>query len=468
MTKRPIVSICIPVWNRPEMLRDALESAMAQTYEPLEITVVDNASTDETAEVARELARGDERIHVYVNDHNVGGRNYIMTLNRSRGELVKFLNSDDLLEPTCVTRLVEAMEQPDVALAFCPSKYIDGSGSVMPAPARYRLLGVKGSAVLDGLDLGNRILASNANLIGAPTQVLWRRAALYGGPMGLEERPRHTIGDVGLWLALLSRGNAAYVDEELTVQRLHKGQHQAMTDFRVFHAFDWLEIAQTAASRGFLRDRTSKTTATTVALRQLAWRLDPSSPHARPLLEGVRMACERLRVQHGGGTGVGSHLGLISFLFVASSDSDDGRGGDGSDAERITRAWLEAFGDRVDVRLLIAADSATLPAVQARLRPLRDDPTSPLALNLVEEIATSGDILVRGPLLHVAPDATAADFLASIPHSRLGVVQGYPWQLPRDLLPPEGARLRIVRQLAAEFGLAPGPGVDDAFVDCLT
>ncbi|MGH9101858.1 MAG: glycosyltransferase family 2 protein, partial [Acidimicrobiales bacterium] len=119
MSRRPLVSLLIPVRNRPAMLRAALQSAIAQRYEPLEIVVCDNASTDDTAEVARELARSDERVQVYVNEHDVGGFNYPVTLRHSRGELVQFLNSDDVLDPACVERLASAMDRPETVMSFC-------------------------------------------------------------------------------------------------------------------------------------------------------------------------------------------------------------------------------------------------------------------------------------------------------------------------------------------------------------
>ena len=50
--KTPLVSVCIPVYNRPQMLQEAVVSAQAQTYPNFEIVISDNASTDDTAQVA--------------------------------------------------------------------------------------------------------------------------------------------------------------------------------------------------------------------------------------------------------------------------------------------------------------------------------------------------------------------------------------------------------------------------------
>jgi len=440
------------------MLKEALSSALAQTYGDLEITVVDNASTDETVEVAQEVAKQDSRVHVYVNDHDVGGMNYSKTLDRSRGELIKYLNSDDRLEPTCVERLVEAIDHPGIALSFCLAKYIDAAGDVIEVPNYDRLLRLEADRVINGIDLGDRMLATNANLIGIPTQVLWRRSALNGAPMGFGQRTWQVLGDLALWLSILVRGDAAYVHDELTIQRKHPGQFQSAPDFRIRHAFDWLEICNVAAGYGFLRDQAQRSSATTVALRQLAWRFDDALPQAESLLEGVRMACERLRVTQDNPPGVGNFLGLKTFLFVEE--------GDGEEAARIVQAWLEAFPERMDVRLLIAAAPRSLPQVQAMLRPLREDPGSPLSLNLVEEVLVAGVIPVRGPLYHVKAGASTKDFLDAIPYARLGQ-RDNPWKGPTpEATSSKAARLRIIRWSAAELGLVPGPAYSpEAFVD---
>jgi Glycosyl transferase family 2 len=444
----PLVSICIPVRNRPGMLREALLSAMSQTYEMLEITVVDNASTDETADVARDLARQDERISVYVNERDIGGMNYSRTLTRSRGELVKFLNSDDMMEPTCIEQLVKAIDHPGVALSFCPAKYIDENGSSLPTPRYDQLLGLDHDATLDGSDLADRMLTSNANLIGVPTQALWRRSALNGTPMGFGERVWQILGDVALWLSILTRGDAAYVHEPLTIQRRHGGQHQATSDFMIRAAFDWLEISNVAARYGFLRRPTSQSAATTVAMRQLAWRIEPDHHQSRQILEGVRIACERLRMHHGEPPGMGTFLGLQTFLFVER--------GDGSDVRRVIREFLSAFPNRSDVRLVIAAESSKLASVSSILEEFREDVTSPLSLLLVEDTPVSGVTRLRGPVLSVNSSVTHGDFEEALSWSSDAELDK-PWtdlhEGPRSM--PKLKKLQSIRWLAAELGLTP-------------
>jgi len=94
---RGLVTTIIPVYNRAAMLREAVASVLAQTYRPVEVIIVDDGSTDETAGVADELA-GDE---VRVIHQPNGGPGTAREAGRraARGEFIQHLDSDDLLLP---------------------------------------------------------------------------------------------------------------------------------------------------------------------------------------------------------------------------------------------------------------------------------------------------------------------------------------------------------------------------------
>jgi len=120
MAPQPLVSILIPVYNREAMIVRSLRSALAQTYPNLEIVVGDNASTDGTFQVVQDHAQQDARIRCFRNDQNVGiVENWLNCLEHSSGEYVKFLFSDDSLEPQAVERLLfPLLEHPEVGFAY--------------------------------------------------------------------------------------------------------------------------------------------------------------------------------------------------------------------------------------------------------------------------------------------------------------------------------------------------------------
>ena len=109
-----LVSVVIPTHNRAGLIMETLESVRAQTYRPIEMIVVDDGSTDNTAGVVREFAEGADRdLKVrYIRQENQGAavaRN--RGLAESRGEFIQFLDSDDLLLPDKLSAQVRAMRQ---------------------------------------------------------------------------------------------------------------------------------------------------------------------------------------------------------------------------------------------------------------------------------------------------------------------------------------------------------------------
>lgn len=104
-----LVTIAIPTYNRSDgYLREALGSALAQTYEPLEIVVVDNASTDATADYVASVA--DERVRYVRNETNVGvNDNFNACVAHARGEYVLLLHDDDRIDPDFASACVEAL-----------------------------------------------------------------------------------------------------------------------------------------------------------------------------------------------------------------------------------------------------------------------------------------------------------------------------------------------------------------------
>src|ERR671915_430558 len=100
-TLKPLVSIGLPVYNGANYLRKAVETILEQSYESLELIISDNASTDDTADICRDLSARDARIRVSRNAQNVGAaRNYNIVFNAARGKYFKWAAHDDVLAPT--------------------------------------------------------------------------------------------------------------------------------------------------------------------------------------------------------------------------------------------------------------------------------------------------------------------------------------------------------------------------------
>lgn len=123
---RPLVSIIIPNYNYVQYLREAIDSALAQTYTPVEVIVVDDGSTDESRAVIQAY---DNAIHA-VFQQNAGlpsARN--AGIARAAGEYFLFLDSDDVLLPDAVANLYEEFSvTPECGIVFGYSESINMAG----------------------------------------------------------------------------------------------------------------------------------------------------------------------------------------------------------------------------------------------------------------------------------------------------------------------------------------------------
>jgi len=110
----PKVSIVIPVYNRQNLVRRAIESALAQTFSEIEVVVVDNCSSDNTWSVVQEYRSHDPRLRCYRNNRNIGCvANWLKCLEISQGQYVKILFSDDWLEVNAIERLIYPLDGRD-------------------------------------------------------------------------------------------------------------------------------------------------------------------------------------------------------------------------------------------------------------------------------------------------------------------------------------------------------------------
>ncbi|WP_254567315.1 glycosyltransferase family A protein [Oscillatoria sp. HE19RPO] len=115
MEKLPLVSVIIPAYNAETYLSDAIESILGQNYQPLEILVVDDGSSDRTAETAKKY--GDRLRYIYqTNAGPAAARNAGIKL--ANGEILGFLDADDLWSENFLTTLVNLLvESPRIDIA---------------------------------------------------------------------------------------------------------------------------------------------------------------------------------------------------------------------------------------------------------------------------------------------------------------------------------------------------------------
>ena len=105
----PSISIIIPVYNDPDLIRRAVASLQAQTFTDWEACIVDECSTDKTASVLQELATQDTRLNVIRQDNGGVSAARNTGIENARGIYLCFLDSDDTYAPLYLEKMLSAI-----------------------------------------------------------------------------------------------------------------------------------------------------------------------------------------------------------------------------------------------------------------------------------------------------------------------------------------------------------------------
>jgi glycosyltransferase involved in cell wall biosynthesis len=131
---RPLVSVVMPTYNRQALLEWSVESVLAQTLDDFELLIVDDASTDGTAEMLARKMSSDRRIRVMRVAANGGcdaARN--LAISQACGRYVAFLDDDDLFLPDRLEQTVSRLEaEPELGVVFSRFGFIDAQGQALP------------------------------------------------------------------------------------------------------------------------------------------------------------------------------------------------------------------------------------------------------------------------------------------------------------------------------------------------
>ncbi len=202
----PRISVLMSVYNGEKYLREAIDSILAQSFRDFEFIVIDDASTDSTAEILCSCANSDSRIRLLRNEQNLG---LTRSLNRglaiARGQYVARMDADDISLPARFERQVKRLEENARLLAAGAwARYEDSQGNIVHEarpPASHALLRAR-------LLLNNTFVHSS---------MMIRRDAIADAG-GYNEKYRYAQ-DYDLWWRLSGRGEMSNLQEVLVRRR---------------------------------------------------------------------------------------------------------------------------------------------------------------------------------------------------------------------------------------------------------
>lgn len=210
--QQPLASVIIPAYNAERYLREAVESALAQTHSHLEVVIVDDGSTDGTRRLAEELAAGDARVRVFSQENAGVGAARNRGIAEARGEFIAPLDADDFWYPEKLARQIAVLvERGDRwGMAYCWSKSVNEKGTATEHLQHWPVEGDVFEALI------------YRNVIGNASVPLFRAAALRevgGYRTRAEQEGAQGCEDWDLTIRVAARYFAAEVSEFLVAYR---------------------------------------------------------------------------------------------------------------------------------------------------------------------------------------------------------------------------------------------------------
>ncbi len=209
--KNKTVSIIIPIYNSEKYIRDTIDSALNQTYEDIEVIVVDDCSTDKSKYIVEEYIKQNKNIVYFLQDKNEGAavaRNKGISL--AKGRYIAFLDSDDLWNSNKLKKQLELMNNNNAKISFTAIEMIDESGKIIKNRCDVKEI------------IDYKFLLKNTMI--ATSSVLIDRFQIGDFSMTL----RRSGQDYSTWLNLMRDGTKAYgINEPLTKYRVRKNSLSA-------------------------------------------------------------------------------------------------------------------------------------------------------------------------------------------------------------------------------------------------
>lgn len=204
----PRVSVIIPTYRRAHLVRESIDSVLAQTYRDFEVIVVDDASPDATRAVLESYG---DRIRVIYREQNGGaGAARNDGLRASSGEFIAFLDADDMYLPTRLASAVVALDaHPEYGAVYAEVRFTDPSGEQPPFLWVERMGGGRSGWILDEVLQRGLICTQSVTI---------RRSVL--DRVGFFDESLRSGQDWDLWWRIARVAQIGYVDEVVCTYRI--------------------------------------------------------------------------------------------------------------------------------------------------------------------------------------------------------------------------------------------------------
>ncbi len=244
MSTKPLVSVCLPLFNGANYLEVALPSVLNQTYKNFELIITDDGSTDNSLEIIEKFAKKDKRIKLYRNPVKYGlFENYNEAIRKASGVYIKPYAHDDIFEPTILEKMVNVLEaEPLVALVNCAREWIDENGNSFTSQSELDMKMARPfnkDTLRSGREIARETFKEMVNWLGEPVTMMFRKEQ---AGTGFDARFAQ-LGDIDYWYRILEHGDYYYLSEPLCLFRKHASQHTAKIRKTLKSVLDWPLLA---------------------------------------------------------------------------------------------------------------------------------------------------------------------------------------------------------------------------------
>lgn len=234
---KPLVSILIPTYNLINFFKQALESALSQTYPNIEILVSDDSTEPAIEEYMQDFLasyKGDKVVKFYkhTNNNDWGIKNHDNLLEKASGEYISFLHHDDLIHKEKVRVMMHFfILEEDVSLVTSYRVLIDKDGKRLEDSVATKRI-TDGILIEDGQKISRLLFKSTVNFIGEPSTAIFK----YQNNQSLSNYHGYTtpvLGDYTQWLNSLENGDFVYIPIALNFTRRHEFQNTHKIDVKL-------------------------------------------------------------------------------------------------------------------------------------------------------------------------------------------------------------------------------------------
>jgi glycosyltransferase involved in cell wall biosynthesis len=214
LSPQPLVSVLVPNYNYAPFIGDALESVRQQSYERFEVIVCDDASSDRSVEIIDSFARSDPRVQLIRHRTNRGqAAAFNSAFERSTGEVICFLDSDDTFGPRKLDAVVAALRDGDTGAIVHPLMVVDRSGNAIQR--------IPGFTRFESGWLAPRVVRRGGRWRWVPTTGVTMRRAVAEASFPMPEEGFSTSADTFFLMLLPLLTPVGALDDVLGTYRRH-------------------------------------------------------------------------------------------------------------------------------------------------------------------------------------------------------------------------------------------------------